>query len=699
MSIHRRLSLFWIGWLLAAYLPIAQAQVVEAESWWEIDQEVGRLLIYEEVDLLEWTEAVCATPPTSAQEALIQLNVCVRSGLDDAACEALRSMQTFQPTGQSYEFSGIYHQLWDAYAAYPVALYLVETFAPQIHEVSLNNRLIGYYRDTLPEGVAWSDAFFEQWLADRVASVLAYDQAHPPSEDNPYRTYDLFMARQRPIYFWRRLQLQNLAKMGKAETLLDSLQAAALEEASVGSHLLAYLEALVVMKGVDREYQVELDWIEACRPERVTYQHRIAHQLMQLNEAQLAEIFYRSALETSLTDEEVRMLAGMRQAVIGAQLVRAHFQIRLREDLSECLLKLDRKDEAQEWMVQAADLRETHGLHLNFHFSGQVQGASGARVIEGRIQEAEEENLDDPQYWMSRAQYYRGRKHLVAEEDALRKGFALTQPGPKEKGKGQMNERRQFLSRLVRLLRKEKRSEEGTTLLLTEMEEAPIDSASSEAAARMFAMDVQHWIDPDEPILWDWLARRQVWNHTEERLLREMLERVGEEERVPYFDRAEQLVRGDEIDPSRARTLGWIFKYLKSPERAVAVLEYAFSLLIEAKDRQRCALTLMGAYLDLGDWKSAELHYADAEKRLTTREDIERLGDIAVVAAKAGDPDAAFRIWRRLANGSLKVKSINEELSALGLGDEIADYYEHVLERFPSANLKDVAPTSAAVAQ
>ncbi|WP_162051056.1 MULTISPECIES: hypothetical protein [unclassified Lentimonas] len=668
----------------------AQAQVVEAKSWWGIDAEVGRQLINEEMDLLDWADALSESTPSNAREALLKMNVCVRVGLDDAACDALRAFAEYiEPRQSQHELEGMYNALWGYYEAYPVALCFVETFA---YKVLLSSSFLKYYQEEVSEAERWSDAFLAQWLEDRVASVVAYGLANPPREDNPYWNADPFSPQLRPIFIWRTAQLKHLAKIGKAAALLDSLQADVLELPTDGGRLFAYLNAIRVMRNVDRAYQVDLKWIESCRPARATYQHRIARELMQMEEVDLAEVFYRYALDTSLTKEELWMLAGMRQAAISHKLVGVHFEISLREDLSSCVLALGRKDEAQQWMVEAADLHEAHGLFLNSRFSGRVQAESGARVIESRIIEAEEENLEDPEYWLRRAQYYRGRKEVAPQEEALRKALALTEPAPQLKGKVQINARHRVLTSLVFLLRQEKRADEGRALLLNEMQQAPIDSASSKGSARMFGYDVPNWIDPDEPILWDWLARRVQWEHTEERLLRELLERVPVDTRDPYFVRAEQLAVGDQMDPSRALNLGWILKYLESPERAIPVLQHALGLPVEGEDRQRCALTLLDVYLNLGDWQSAEALFALAEKRLTTREDLQKLGDIAVVAAEAGELDEAFRLWKRLANGSLKVKAINEELSPLGLGARITAYYEEVLERFPSANLSGVYP-------
>ena len=62
--------------------------------------------------------------------------------------------------------------------------------------------------------------------------------------------------------------------------------------------------------------------------------------------------------------------------------IRASFAAQIREGLAEYLLKLEQADEAQKWMLEAADIREKNRLGRNALFAGQVQGYKGDPVIQ-----------------------------------------------------------------------------------------------------------------------------------------------------------------------------------------------------------------------------------------------------------------------------------------------------------------------------
>jgi hypothetical protein len=265
----------------------------------------------------------------------------------------------------------------------------------------------------------------------------------------------------------------------------------------------------------------------------------------------------------------------MCQVFLPDQTHRLLFEVRIREELAKCLLRLGETGRSQQVMVEAADMRKIHLLPANPYLAGTVQQASGERVIEGRIREEEAANKDDPEYWLKRADYYRGRSEAAAEEDALRRGLVLCPPAPQPQGKAPLQMRARILHNLTRLLIRDKRPEVAVGLLLAELKEAPVDAASSESAARLLGFDLPNHIDPNEPILWNWLARRGKWEHAEERLLMRMLEATPPDARRDPFIRAEKLALAGGADASRAATLGWIFNRMGAAECSIPLLKHA----------------------------------------------------------------------------------------------------------------------------
>jgi tetratricopeptide (TPR) repeat protein len=346
---------------------------------------------------------------------------------------------------------------------------------------------------------------------------------------------------------------------------------------------------------------------------------------------------------------------------------------------------MGRNDEAQKWMVEAADIRAEHGFGLNALFAGQVQGASGQRVIEDRIEAEEDQREDDPEYWRQRAQYYRGRNEPDQEEKALRTGLALTEPRPRPErvSKGYADMRHWLLRDYAHFLKRMDRVPEAVALLRKEIEEAPADAMSAEGAANMLAFDLPKHIDPDDAVLWYWLSDRPKWEHTESRLLWRILERAAKGDLDAYFMHAEELAK--QAHPTRAYTAGWIMNRMQHPKRSIPLLEYAIQNAQDNELTQRAAFALFESYLDTGDWKQAERIFADACKRLTPTEVPAWYCRIARTAARAGAKDDAMRIWKAAANINPSDLAPLHSLVAVGLRDELAAFYRDMATRLPTS--------------
>ncbi len=677
---------------LTCLLSVDSTWADERLDWWTIDGEVGRRLLTEEKNLIDWGAELAASEASTSRDALVKLNVCMRAGLDDEACDAVRTLWRLGPEKvDNYLLTSSYYDATDDYHAWDVGRTIVETFAPQIHEIALDNRLFKHYRAE-DNDERWSDEQFIAWLDARTESVRRYNRRQAAKADSDARQPGVSFYQTRPIDFWRQTRLRHLADMGRAEAELNKMAAAVRANPADAELTLEYLRALMVLRGTNAAVEPEeLHWMSGvCRPAKATDMRHIATLLVDLEQYRPAEVFFRRAIDTRVTDDEIARLAMMCQAMLPNQTHRLLFEVRVREDLAECLLKLGQTQRSQQIMVEAADMRQKHDLPLNPYLAGMVQAASGARVIEGRLREQEQENRDDPEYWRKRAEYYRGRNEPAEEEAAIRRGLALCPPGPQAPGKASMQMRYWLLSSLTHFLIREKRPGEAVAILLNELKEVPIDAASSQGAARLLAYELENSIDPEEAILWDWLARRAKWDNPEERLLWRMLESVPPKNRAAYFARAEKLAMKEGADASRAATLGWILNRMDEAARSMPLLKHAVETADDDELKQQAAFTLFETHLDLKDWRAAESMFGLAEKRLSPSEDPEWLGRIALIAAQTGNPQDAMRLFRRVANCNLRCRRLVAELADLNLEAELREFYHDAQQRLPTARLDGI---------
>ncbi len=682
---------------------IGAAMADEPLEWWKINSEVGKRLASGEKNLIDWAGELSETEAKTPRDAVVKLSVCMRAALDDAACDAVRTLWHLAPEKvNNFLATNCYYAATDNCDAWELAKTIIETFAPRIHEAALENRLFKHYR-AKDNPQRWSDEEFIAWLDARIESVRRYDRKRMAEEKQKANsdagtlgTNALMRFRGRPVDFWRRLRFRHLAEMGRAEAELKRMSDAIRARPAHAALVLEYLTALKDLPNSKKLLEREnLDWLaEVSRATRATDLRDIASSLVDLGQCKPAETFFRRALETKVTDEEITQMAMMCQAMLPQQTHRLWFRVRLLEDLAKCLLKQGKNDLSQKFMVEAADMRRENKMSANPYLSGLVQGVSGARTIENRIRKQEKTDKNDPEYWLDRAVYYRGRKERGEEETALRRALELTRPAPRPRGKAPSPLHSQALSRLAKFLISEKRPEEATNLLLAELDKAPVDTDSSGRAAYLLGYDLpkQKHLSPDEPILWRWIERREKWDYTEERLIWRMLEAAPAESRDACFARAEKLAMAEGAHPTRAATLGWILNRMDEPARSIPLLKHAVETTTDDELKQKASFTLLESYLDTKDWQAAEAIFEFAAKRLTPAEYPEWLGRVAIMAAKKGDKTDAMRIFRRVANINIRPVQLVEQLAKLGLEDELRAYYGEARRRLPKSNLVGLAP-------
>jgi tetratricopeptide (TPR) repeat protein len=631
----------------------------QAEWWWTTDQSVVELLLRERKDVVVVAQELNRSAPATAQEAVRKLNVLLRAGLSSEAIKAVDQLHALCPELANNPVQSIYLSTCDNLEAWEVAQRLVETFADNISELPLENRLLAHFAD-----VGWSVDAIDKWLASR-----------PAGQDG----------------FWMKERLRFNASRGRADKLIEKLTAEVRANPENVTAAIQYLDA-VLYSGSGLENRRNLSRIaNTIHPKRATDAYEIAQRLQRLREWAPAATFFRAALAIPLSAEEVHKMESTIQAVLPRDTIKAIFIVQAKEGLSECLLALGDKTKAQRLMEEAVVLRRERHVGENMQFAGQVQAETGARVIESTILAEQKKSEDDPQYWLERAAYYQGRNEAAPEEEAYRKAFALTapQPRPAHPGKGFADFRSNVISNLNRFLTEHQREDEAVALLLKELQDSPADSVSTERAAHLIAFEHRERIAPDEDAYWRWLGNRPTWSHTEERLLWELLKRVDPPKLDSYFTRAENMSAN--ADPSRNKALGWIMNRMNSAARAIPLLQDAVARLADKEQRDSTQFTLFESYLDTGDWQRAEAIFPEASRHLTSQEIPSWLGRIAVAAARAGAKTDALRIWKTVVNVNPCFLGALDDLARADLTAELRGYYTELSERLPSS----VAPARA----
>jgi len=640
------------AFLLAASILVAAS---EPPTWLETQREVVKVIRERKTDLADLVKQVNASAPGTCPEALFKLNVLLRAGVDRGAVGAIDELKKRCQGLGDYEIRAIYYEACDHFEAWEVARRLVEVFAGEIFDFDIENRLLKHFEET-----GWSVEAIDRWLADRGLGREG---------------------------FWivQRVRFNNVH--GRAEAMIRDLQDQIRRRPQDLDAAMVCVTALVHARYGDRD-RWDLSWLaKTVRPRRATQAESLGAKLRELQAWPTAVAFYRQAINIPLTDEEVMKMAGHRQVDVSPDDLRAHFAIQVRESMAECLLAMGRNEEAQKWMVEAADLRARHKLRLNAPLAGAVQSASGQRVIEGRIKAQQAHKENDPEYWRQRAGYYRGRNEPGLEEEAWQKGLALTtpQPEPERPTKGYMDQRRQMLSDYAHFLQRRNREADTVALLHRELEQAPANAASTEGAAHLLSFDFPKHPDPKDEVLWTWLAGRPKWEYTEERLLWRMLENSPRDVLDGFLSRAEKLTPGQ--DPSRASTLGWIMNRMGFAKRSIPLLEYAAEHAPNAEFREPAVFTLFESCLDIGDWKRAEELFPQASARLALAEAPEWCSRLALVAAQAGAKADAMRLWRTAASTDLTELAYLSRLSRTGVHEELTAFYAEMARKIPSSEI------------
>ncbi len=327
---------------------------------------------------------------------------------------------------------------------------------------------------------------------------------------------------------------------------------------------------------------------------------------------------------------------------------------------------------------------ETSDLGL-VRFAGQVQRASGYRVIEKRIKKAEDESKDSVQYWLSRASYYIGRKELDQADDAFKKALALP---PDDYRRTAVGEYARFLIRTCKQYDRTKR------VLREELQRiAPNYDVVSPLVYWLLELDSKYDvpISADDPLLWQFLADRETYDHQEERVLKVLMGKSHSAAATDSFCARAVKLAGPDAHPSRRYIVGGLLLRADRARQAAPLLQDAFQRWPHPATRFQPARPLLAACLETGDLESAEQTLRSVRTQLHISELKSWLADLAIAAAEKGDKDNALRLWRKRANVDMNDLGQLDDLVATGMRQRLQAYYADVKNRDPNNRAVEAA--------
>jgi tetratricopeptide (TPR) repeat protein len=482
--------------------------------------------------------------------------------------------------------------------------------------------------------------------------------------------------------YWLRERLRFRSEQGTADELVIELANQVRQQPKNVEVALRFLQATEVV----RDSAGDIGWLgEICRPPPAYSSLRLGRALRAAPRASIALLEH--SLEMPFTAEDAATLRAELSHTMarGApppleQLVR-HLTKR---ELLTALHAAGDSARAQKLLEELADTQPDSLPPSGFDaLAGQVQAASGARVVQQRFQEAEPENEHSAAYWQRRALYYAGRKEhaeaIAAYEKALQRSTLDTDEHPARSSGIEL--RSSVLRSYVSFLEQSDRKESAVQLLDRELRRAPLDGIYAQRIVNILMHGGSSALSAiDRERLWEYLAARRQWSREEELLLWRLVEHPAEQ-RLTAWSRAEGLARDG--DPSRSLVLGWVMSRSHASARAIPWLKSAWERLEQVDERHKAAFTLFETYLNVGDWRSAETIWPVARQRLTPGEMPDWLGRIALAAARDWEHTDALRLWKQRANLDRASTIHLDEMLRAGLRNQLTEFYRALAERDP----------------
>jgi len=626
-----------------------QARQQATEEWYEAQQEVIEELA--DRDVIEWSNRLAAELPKADRRTLfVTLDVFIRAGHQHRVPDVVRWLCGLELPTIIHKYIAeerlIANELWDSLR---ILLDTHRDFYPV------------YFHKYRTHWWANGDrAELERWLKDR---------------------YEADWRSWHRDYYWV------LIEQDKMAALVAELRERVPQHPGDGQLAFEYLAAARALAAVSEapHNKPDVAWLgEIVRPRYAMDAFDLAGALAEWQHPAEAIRLFDYSLARPITDYDREAL----QQRCSKLFVEGEHEPTIRRwtkaGLARSCMKggeLKRAQQLAEELVGPGATFEDLGT---IRLAGDVQRASGQRVIEGRIKRAETEKKDSIRYWMGRAQYYIGRQETERAEEAYRKALALP-PG---------DSRHPALLLYVGFLRRQERHQEAAELLRKELQRIGPKHGSAEFLVRQIIYTERRHefgFSADDPLLWRFLAERADYDYTEQDVLRALLEkaRAADGEQA-FWERAVKLA-GPGSDPRQGLVVGQLLLHQGDADRAVPLLRDAFDRWEHESLQERFASSLIDAYVKTGDWRSAEKVFRRVRGRLVEIDVRQRLADLAVAAASHGSRDDSLRLWKERANLDMNDLDKIDRMAAAGMAVRLQAFYQKLDKRDPDNRAVAVA--------
>jgi tetratricopeptide (TPR) repeat protein len=481
----------------------------------------------------------------------------------------------------------------------------------------------------------------ESYRPEVIASVLA---------TLPAARIDSWLAKEglerRPEWFTANLQRK--AHQGTEGPLMAAEQKRLRAHPDDLDGLDRYLAAVRICRDERRPY--DTNWLSTfCRPRLSVASFIFAERLHAVGADPVP--LYQRSLETPFIPSDAVWYRDyerrMRFAFFGGD--PAVTERQLRDWTMMALMKVyqSRGEHAKaQALLETLTARNKNGLPDPYQAfgAGQIQGGSGARVIEQRVLAAEkkDDNQNAPEYWLERGLYYSGRKEDSAAVQAFEKALKLA---PIPAVGGPISPRWDIVQAYGRhlWLRNIDRPTDMLALINRELDVASPASYYAEALFQSLAnyrSEALPTIDPADPRLWAFLAAQPDWSHLVV-LLKTLLIDTQPPQQDRVMKQVAALTKG--ASTSRAYALGEMEGLWGDPQRAISVLEEALPRATTEQESWQLYSNLWRARQRLNDWPGMEAllrKYPLAGSRI----------EIANAAAAGGANREAMRIFQKWLN-------------------------------------------------
>ena len=357
-------------------LLLAPVALAEEPSWWTVEREVVEQLFSR--DLGAWARALDAVAmPDDLVARMTRFQVLARAGHDKGQRRVIRALRDLAPEPQANAIDFLIgREDWE------MARYAMEQWP-----------------DARP---GWAYVFVRDWARSAKPEVI-----------------DRWLAAQAgKSRHWILERIRFRKTLGTAGEIVAETEAVVRKRPDDLDGILFYI-GLLDIAGVERD----LDWIaKTVRPRLATETRRLGGRLF--GHAPRAGIaLLEFALTQPFTAEDRRALTMWLNGPTGD--IERRFRDAVKQQLMRTYLRVGEAAKSQK-LLEELSARYPNGIPTGMlEVAGRVQDASGARVIEGRVRDAEAANKDDPLYWLGRARYFAGRKQHREADDAFEQAWRL----------------------------------------------------------------------------------------------------------------------------------------------------------------------------------------------------------------------------------------------------------------------------------